>query len=135
MQRVIRATLCGSFHKDLKGLENAYYELIRNQCQVLSPHSLDFEDHETLFVRNEIEEDESVFHIEQHHLHSIAQSDMLWLHAPKGYVGMSSAMEIGYAIAKKVPIYSNEEINDQTIGAYVKVCPSVFSALDDIDVI
>jgi nucleoside 2-deoxyribosyltransferase len=135
MQRVIRATLSGSFHRDFEGLEKAYSELVSNQCQVLSPHSLDFEDHKVLFVRHETEEDESVYQIEQHHLRSIAQSDMLWLHAPDGYVGMSSAMEIGYAIAKKIPVYSSVEINDQTLSAYVKICPSVFSALTDIGAI
>jgi nucleoside 2-deoxyribosyltransferase len=130
MQTVIRATLSGSFHKDSQGLQRAYDELVRNQCQVLSPHRLDFIDSSALFVRDRAEKEDSVVSLEKHHLRAIEQSDFLWVHAPDGYVGKSTAMEIGYALALDKPIFTNVMINDQTLAHFVRIAPSVFMAID-----
>lgn len=73
-RRVIRCTLSGSFHKDRDGLLAAYDELIATGCQVLSPHWLDFDDENTLFVRDEAEKSLSEETIERHHLLAISQS-------------------------------------------------------------
>lgn len=133
MNRVVRVTLSGSFHKDPVGLETAYLELIQNQCQILSPHRIDFEDEGSLFVRHSSEEDDSIMSIETHHLRSIGQSDFLWLHAPDGYIGLSTALEIGYAHAQHIPIFSATPIDDQTLAVFVLPMPSVFMALRHID--
>lgn len=129
MKTVIRATLSGSFHKDSIGLQLAYDELVHNQCQVLSPHRLDFIDESALFVRDSAEQDESIRSLEAHHLRAIAQSDFLWVHAPEGYVGKSTAMEIGYAVGLGKPIFSAHEIEDQTLAVFVEQKPSVFMAI------
>lgn len=130
MQKIIRATLSGSFHKDIKGLQRAYNELACNQCQVLSPHRLDFETESVLFVRDISEKAETNLDLEKHHLLSISQSDFLWVHAPRGYVGISTAMEVGYAAALNIPIFSNSVIEDQTIAMFIKKIDSVFMALE-----
>lgn len=132
MKQVIRATLSGSFHKDNEGLQRAYDELITNQCQVLSPHRLDFVDQSALFVRDTAERDESVKSLEMHHLLAIRQSDFVWVHAPDGYIGKSTAMEIGYAIALQKPIFTDQDIEDHTLAVFVVKKASVFMAIDSL---
>jgi len=126
----LKVTLSGSFHKDPEGLARDYRELVRNQCQVLSPRSLDFEDDSLLFVRHTVEREDSMRRIEEHHLQAIELSDFLWLHSPMGYVGVSGAMEIGYALAKGIPVFCAMDIEDQTLKSFITKVPSVFAAIE-----
>jgi len=129
---VIRATLSGSFHRDPEGLDRSYRELVRNQCQVLSPRSLEFEDASVLFVKHSIEQGDTPGLIQNHHLQAIALSDFVWLHAPKGYVGISAAMEIGYAYRSGTPVFSDEIPEDEMLKHFVTFVPSVFSAIEQL---
>lgn len=128
----IRVTLSGSFHRDEKGLERNYRELIQNQCQVLSPRRLDFMDRSALFVKHNAEAEDDEFTIEKHHLQAIEQSDFLWLHAPEGYVGVSAALEIGFAFAHRIPIFSETLLEDTGLRHFVTQVPSVFSAIEQL---
>jgi hypothetical protein len=130
--KVIKATLSGSFHRDPEGLERDYRELALAQCQVLSPRSLDFEDPSLLFVRHTVEKQDSIRLIEQHHLQAIALSDFLWVHAPGGYIGTSGALEIGYALAKSIPVFSSENPEDQMLKSFITKVPSVFAAIEQL---
>ena len=132
--RVIRCVLSGSFHRDYPGLERQYRELVANGCQVLSPHRLHFHDTDTAFVVDEAEQTTSFKTLENHHLLSIKQADFLWLHVPDGYIGLSTAMELGFAKALNIPVFSNDRINDQTLREYVSVQPSVFAAIELLQV-
>lgn len=44
--RAVRAVLCGSYRRDIDGLQRAYDELAATGCQVLSPRRVDFMDGE-----------------------------------------------------------------------------------------
>lgn len=132
MQEIIRATLSGSFHKDTEGLQRAYNELARNQCQILSPHRLNFQDHSMLFVRDVAEKNDSVRSLETHHLRAISQSNFLWVHAPEGYIGLSSAMEVGYAAALEVPIFTSSPIEDRMLSTFIIKVESVFMAIENL---
>jgi len=123
---VTRVVLCGSFRKDQTGLLDAYHELIDTNCQVLSPHSLDFDDQE--FVRDNATLDMSARALEDYHLMSIRQADFIWLHAPDGYIGLSAAFEIGYALAHHIPVYSRTAISDSNLRNYIEAAQSVFDA-------
>lgn len=123
---VTRAVICGSFRKDQAGLLDAYHELIDTNCQVLSPHSLDFDDQE--FVRNPATLDMSAQSLEDYHLMSIRQADFIWLHAPDGYIGLSAAFEIGYALANHIPVFTRAAVSDPNLSNYIDVVPSVFDA-------
>ena len=48
---------------------------------------------------------------------------------PQGYVGISAAMEIGYALALKKPIFSRTAPVDIMLRELVYVVPSVYDAL------
>jgi hypothetical protein len=129
MATVIRATLCGSFRRDSNGILRAYDELVTCGCQVLSPHRLDFVSDKVLFVRDTAETELSEQVIEQHHLTAIKQSDFVWLHAPDGYIGLSAAFEIGYALANNIPIFCRSNPAESVLSLFVTTVTSVYDAL------
>lgn len=123
---IARVVISGTFRRDRLGLERLYHELISTGCQVLSPRRIEFDDEE--FVRDVAEKRLSVKAIEDNHLVALEQSDMMWLHAPDGYVGISGAFEVGYALAKGIPVFSSQNVKDVALREYIQVVPSVFAA-------
>lgn len=122
-----RAVLCGSYRRDREALARAYDELVATGCQVLSPRRMRFDDAE--FVQDEAERGLTPAQIEDWHLRAIAQADFVWLHAPEGYIGVSAAMEIGYATHAERPVFSRIEPADIALRGLVRVVPSVYDAL------
>lgn len=123
---IARVVISGTFRRDRPGLERLYHELVTTGCQVLSPRRMEFDDGE--FVRDKAEQKLEAKSIEDTHLVALEQSDMVWLHAPGGYVGCSGALEIGYALAKGIPIFSNQPVSDVSLCHYVRCVPSVYAA-------
>ena len=128
---VVRAVLSGSFSKDREGLQRAYDELVTCGCQVLSPHRLDFDD-DVVFIRDRAEDGMSPEALERHHLLSIKQADFLWVHAPEGGVGVSTAFEIGYALGLNIPIFSTQLINESNLQPFVQSVASVYAAVRQV---
>ena len=122
-----RAVLCGSYKRDREGLWRAYDELVTTGCQVLSPRRMWFDD--AAFVRDTAEQDIPPQAVEAWHLSAICQADFVMLHAPDGYVGLSAAMEIGFATAQECPVFSRIAPQDIALRGLVKVVPSVYDAL------
>lgn len=104
-EAVLSAVLCGSFRRDPEGLQAVFAELGRH-FHVLSPRAVDFVDDTADFVRLPEEVDEGERQIEERHLSALATADLVWLHAPSGYVGTSAAMELGHAAALGVPVFA-----------------------------
>ena len=123
-----RAVLCGSYKRDREGLFRAYDELVVTGCQVLSPRRMLF-DNNAAFVRDAAEQGISPQAIEDWHLSAIRQADFVMLHAPDGYVGLSAAMEIGFATAQDCPVFSRTAPQDIAVQGLVRVVPSVYDAL------
>lgn len=123
-----RAVLCGSYTHDREGLFRAYDELVVTGCQVLSPRRIQFDD-DPVFVRNAAEQGMSPLEIEKGHLLAICQANFVMLHAPDGYIGLSAAMEIGFATAQECPVFSRTAPQDIALRGLVKVVPSVYDAL------
>jgi hypothetical protein len=67
--------------------------------------------------------------VQARHLSAIAASDFVWLVAPDGYVGVSAAMEIGFAAAHGVPVYSAEVPSDLTLRQWVVSVSGVGDAI------
>ena len=64
--------------------------------------------------------------IENSHLHAIQQSDALWVVLPTNYCGAATALEVGWALAHRVPVffdarYSQPESNRIFIDHMVAV--------------
>ncbi len=53
------------------------------------------------------------------HFARIDDSDVIYVIAPNGYVGKSVCMEVGYAYAKKKPIYCSEKLEDFAVMSLV----------------
>ena len=123
-----RAVLCGSYTRDRDGLLRAYDELVVTGCQVLSPRRIQFDD-DPVFVRNAAEQGMSPLEIGTGHLLAICQADFVMIYAPDGYVGLSAAMEIGFATAQECPVFSRTAPQDIALRGLVKVVPSVYDAL------
>lgn len=122
-----RAVLCGSYTRDRAGLFRVYDELVVTGCQVLSPRRMQFDN--AAFVRDAAEQGISPQAIEACHFSAICQADFVVLHAPDGYVGLSAAMEIGFATAQKCPVFSRTAPQDITLRGLVNVVPSVYDVL------
>lgn len=53
-------------------------------------------------------------------LKRIARADVIYVSNPRGEIGKSVAMDIGYALAKEKPVLSTLPINDPPIAHHVK---------------
>ncbi len=59
--------------------------------------------------------------IEDRFLNAIDEADFLYVLCPKAYIGASTALEIGYALGGKTPVYASEspdfiELADYDLG-------------------
>ena len=121
------AVLCGSYKRDREGLFRAYDELVVTGCQVLSPQRMQFD--AAAFVRDTAEQGISSRAIEAYHLLAICKADFVMIYAPDGYVGLSAAMEIGFATAQGCPVFSRTAPQDIALRRLVNVVPSVYDVL------
>ena len=124
-----RVTLCGSFHRYLQAFSDRILEFESSGCEVLSPRNVRVVDEigEFLFVASDPYR--SIKLVESRHLFAIGSSDFVWLVAPNGYVGLSTALEIGLAVAKGKTVYTVIPPNDLTIREYVVVVESPQQAI------
>ena len=112
--------LSGTFRKDPNGLRLAYQHLKELGFNVLSPTNVSIETEEDGFVYMEGESRYSPEVIESRHLDAILRATFVWLHAPEGYVGTSGSLEVGFARAAGIPIYSQDEIRDPVLRQFVE---------------
>ena len=56
--------------------------------------------------------------LQQKNFAAIARSSFLLIVDPKGYIGPSTSMEIGYAIARGIPIFCTERPKDYVFRLY-----------------
>jgi NTP pyrophosphatase (non-canonical NTP hydrolase) len=62
--------------------------------------------------------------IENNHLDAIQHADFVWFFAPDGYVGPTGALEVGFARASGIPVYTDTVLKDITIKNFVEVVES-----------
>ena len=116
--------ISGSYRKDLEALKRTYEEFRDLGCEILSPSSVAVVSEHDGFVYMKGEEAETPDKIENRHLLAIQKANFVWLHAPEGYVGPTSALEVGFANAAGVPVYAKESPKDKVLQAFVQVVPS-----------
>ncbi|MHB8688970.1 MAG: MazG nucleotide pyrophosphohydrolase domain-containing protein [Candidatus Dormibacteraceae bacterium] len=54
----------------------------------------------------------------------------MWLYAPQGYVGASASLEIGYAHALGIPVFTDIQPADPVMASMVQVVASVDDAIE-----
>lgn len=96
--------LSGSFRKHLNAILKVKKLLQDMGTEVLSPRFTEPKNPGDEFVVFDGEEGMSPLELERYHLDMLEQSDALIVCAPKGYVGASALLEIGYAqsIGKRI---------------------------------
>lgn len=124
-----RVVICGSYRKDAEGLLRLFQELEATGCRILSPLSLDFANPGEAFVTTTNDQYFSISELERFHLRALREADVIWLHNPDGYVGLSAAYELGYAAALQKKIFAFEPPQDQMLATQTTVVSSVFEAL------
>jgi NTP pyrophosphatase (non-canonical NTP hydrolase) len=120
----LKAVICGSFRRDPAALRNEFLELEEAGCTVLSPHDLDFVAEADGFVYGRNDIGRSTAEVEQLHLRSMQEADFVWLHCPDGYVGTSATMELGFAQALGLRVFSAELPADVALADLVLQCDS-----------
>ncbi len=73
--------------------------------------------------------------IEARHLEALKRADMVWLHAPRGYVGPSAALELGVAHTLGLPVFSRHVPVDGTLRPFATPVAGPGEALAKLDVI
>lgn len=122
--------LSGTFRRDPDGLRLAYQQLSDLGFNILSPGNVSIESEQDGFVYMEGESRYSPQDIESRHLDAIQRSAFVWLHAPDGYVGISGSLEVGFARAVGVPVYTGSEVHDPVVRQFVQKLESLDHLLE-----
>lgn len=110
--------ISGSFRKHYKDICVMIKNFESQGIEVLSPrHSAVVNPGED-FVLLETDKTTCPEKLEREHLNAISQASALYLYNPDGYLGLSSAMEIGWALALGKPIYVKEFCEDGTLRCF-----------------
>lgn len=130
---MLTATVSGSFHRHMGAITAAVHELAALSVRVLSPADprVVAAQGEFLFVASD--RVRSVRLVQDRHLESIRAANFLWLVCPDGYVGQSAAMEVGFAAAVGVPIFTTRAPADLTLREYVTIVPTLAAALRRVE--
>jgi len=125
----LRVAVSGSFRRHMNAITAAVHEFASLSVQVLSPADPQVVGQKDGFVFVASDRVRSVRLVQDRHLECIRAADFLWLVCPDGYVGQSASMEVGYAVAGEVPIFSTHVPTDLTLRQYVKHVPSLAESL------
>jgi hypothetical protein len=115
----VTVTVSGSFRKAISEVQDAVHIFTSLGAIVLSPADprVVAQTDGFVFLRSDLVRDVQL--LENCHLRAIACSDLLWVAAPDGYVGSSTSLEIGFAVARGIPIFSTDVPGDVTLREYV----------------
>ncbi len=128
----LKVTVSGSFHRHLDAIKDAVGIFTDMGVQVLSPADPRVVDSVGQFLFVASDKHRSIRLVQDRHLSAIIHSDFLWLVAPDGYIGQSASLELGFAIAYGIPIFSAVVPPDITLKQYVK---KVIDAKESIQII
>ncbi len=123
--------LCGTYRKDPEGLRRTFDHLKDLGFTILSPANAFVESEEHGFVYMRHETTQSPDKIENGHLDAIQRAHFVWFFAPNGYVGPTGALEVGFARANGIPVYSDTPLKDTVLGGFVEVVDSPMTVRDN----
>jgi hypothetical protein len=129
----LNVTVSGSFHKHIRAIKEAVSDFNEMDIQVLSPADPRVVDSVGQFLFVASDKHRSIRLVQDRHLSAIVHSDFLWLVTPDGYVGQSASLELGFAIAYGIPIFSEVIPPDLTLRQYVKQVKNAKEAKDIIE--
>ncbi len=121
--RQASAVLLGSYQKGIPSLVRTYEMMSAAGMRVLSPSGRDFVAEMDGLLQSDQGAEAPPEAVEWLPLNCIRAADLVWLHAPDGYVGLSGALEIGFANAAGVPVYAEEVPSDLGLRSLVTISP------------
>jgi hypothetical protein len=124
----ITAVISGSFRKHLRQMIAIRGILRQNHINVLSPVG-DFAinpNHEFVVLDTDLVKDHQL--LQDSVFAKIRCASMLVVANIDGYIGIAAALEIGYAIANGVQIYSVEPLRDPNIAPYCRDLAAVIKS-------
>jgi len=116
--------LCGSYRKDPEGLRRVFQRLQDSGLVILSPTNPLIESEKEGFVYMRHEGTQTPEAIEARHLDAIQRADFVWFFAPDGYVGPTGSLEVGFARANGIPVFSDTLLGDTTVKQFVDIVDS-----------
>ena len=122
MRRTV--AISGSFRKHYGAICDVITSFEENGWTVLSPAKSRIVDATADFPVLVSDGSASVPEIEKTHLDGIARADALYVVDPDGYIGVSTAIEIGWALAHGVPSFLQSPVSDPMVSSFCTVCPS-----------
>jgi len=121
---VLSVVVIGSYREDLAGLLDFAQRLIGLGLQVLHPPPQARSIGEDFgFVRLDCDRSRDPGRIQRYVFSLIDQADAVILYAPSGRVGISAAMEIGYALRASRRIFATAPPQDLTIRTLIRYQP------------
>ncbi len=130
-QMTINCTVSGSFNKHLNLVFDKIKELEKNGIAVLSPkiNPTVRKTDDFVYLEGDVG---SPREIELMHLDAISRSDFLYVVNPKGYVGKSTLLEIGFELSKGIRIFSSDKVTDTPFNEIVMHAPNISDIRNEI---
>lgn len=115
----LTVSICGSYHRHLKKMDNLIKECKKLGIEVLIPKYAVKKSSINGFVylKGEVGTPKQ---LQEKNFDAIARSSFVLIVDTKGYIGPSTSMEIGYAIAKGVPVFCTEPPEDFVFRLYTE---------------
>ncbi len=129
----VQVVVCGTFRRDVDGLKRDFGTLRASGCTILSPSSVDFIEIHDGFAVTSQDVGRPPTAIEREHIAAIQNADLVWLHAPDGYLGPSGAFELGVAHLAGIPTFARELPADAALSQFVRITESPSEALATLD--
>ena len=115
MPKKLSVVISGSFRRSFDGISETVRVFESMGVEVLSPKASKVINPDEEFAVLETDDTSDPRTLEQRHLDAIAIADALYLYDPEGYIGDSSKMELGWAIALGKPVFCKELVADSTL--------------------
>jgi NTP pyrophosphatase (non-canonical NTP hydrolase) len=113
--RKLSIVISGSFRCYFDGISETVKAFEALGVDVLSPKASKVINPGEEFAVLETDDTSDPQTLEQRHLDAITAADALYLYDPDGYIGDSSKMELGWAIALGKPVFCKELVADSTL--------------------
>jgi hypothetical protein len=108
--------IIGSFRRHYDEVLNALGEFVDQGLIVRSPHRSRILDPSQEFVRFELDDpDSSDVEIEYHALREILAADVVYVVCPEGYLGRTTCYELGWVLARDLPVFFSDVPKDLPI--------------------
>jgi nucleoside 2-deoxyribosyltransferase len=129
---ILSVSICGSYHRHLRKMHKLIKECKKLGIEVHIPRYPVKKSSTNGFVFLKGEKG-TPKQLQEKNFDAIARSSFVLVVNTNGYIGPSTAMEIGYAIAKGVPIFCTDKPEDyifQLYTEYGKTLPEIVKILN-----